>query len=217
MRINKQNGFTIVELLIASAVFSFVILGASVAIIQISRLYYKGIIVSNTQTSAKAILDSITQAIQYESATIVGKDDASTVSLGDAPTTNHDVSVVCIGNNRFTFVKGVKQGSDTDNIKHAMWRDKIDNSGACSTGVPDLKSDPSAGHDMLSDNMRVSKLEVNALKDSVGNETGLYEVKLTVIYGDDDLIDGDKCKGQVAGSQWCSAVNYSTIVFKRIK
>ena len=68
MRINKQNGFTIVELLIASAVFSFVILGASVAIIQISRLYYKGIIVSNTQTSAKAILDSITQAIQYESA-----------------------------------------------------------------------------------------------------------------------------------------------------
>ena len=40
-------------------------------------------------------------------------------------------------------------------------------------------------------------------------------LSLTVIYGDDDLIDGDKCKGQVAGSQWCSAVNYSTIVFKK--
>ncbi len=204
---NKQNGFTIVELLIASAVFSFIILGVSIAVIQISRLYYKGIIISNTHTAAKGMLESITQAIQYENGTIT--------PLNTDP--NTDISNFCIGTNRFTYRLYSQQGSG---IAHAMWRDRVSNSGDCNTGIPNLDSLPTNGHDMLSDNMRITKLNITELNDSAQQPTGLYKVDLTVIYGDDDLIEGTgedmRCRGQVAGSQWCSAVNYSTMVFKRI-
>lgn len=207
---NNQKGFTIVELLIASAVFSFVILGASVAIIQMSRLYYKGIIVSNTQTTAKDLLESITRAIQYESAGVSpGPTFNSTKNDGSTPITG---GILCVGDNRYTYALGVKQGSEPTSINHVMWKDK----GVCSVAsAVDLTNPGPGGIDMLSGNMRIANLEVNNIK-SGGTDTNLYEVNLTIIYGDDDLINGTDCKGNIAGSQWCSAVNYKTMVFKRI-
>ncbi len=215
----NQIGFTIIELLIASTVFSFVVLGASMVIIQISRLYYKGMVISNTHALASNLLDTVTRSIQYESTTVNSPNSPGSIDIDGVP---KEVKVVCIGDIRYTFVDGVKQGSGSKDIKHTMWRDKITNSNQCNVSLPALNDPYLSGdqnsYDVLAENMRV----VDFLVDPIyfgSVPTGLYKVDLKIIYGDDDLIDlgaGGNCKGQVAGSQWCSVVDYSTVVFKRI-
>ena len=61
----SQKGFTIVELLISSLVFSLVLLTVTIGVIQITRVYYKGITESTAQNAARDALDTISQAIQF--------------------------------------------------------------------------------------------------------------------------------------------------------
>lgn len=199
LKIN-QKGFTIIELLIASAVFSVVVLGATAMIIQMSRLYYKGIIVSRTQTATRDLIESISRPIQYESKSVAVMD-------------RDGLYVLCVGSERYTFKIGAQQGSGM----HAAWKDTVATSNDCQNGPDvDLSNPATSGRDMLSDNMRIQNIEVAEV---LPGAPGLWNIKVTVIYGDDDLIDTATglCKGQIAGSQWCSRVTYETKVFKRIK
>lgn len=193
----NNNAFTIIELLIATTVSSVIILGASMMIIQITRMYYKSIIMSNTQTSARDLMESITRPIQYEGAAIEGP-----APLGSGK------YKLCIGNVRFTYQINKQQGVD---INHAVWKDKA----PCSAGEIDLSS-PSTGQDVLSKNMRLLSLVV----EPVTNASGLYRVEVKVAYGDSDLFDDPDnptvCKGNIAGGQWCSIVSYKTMIFKRL-
>ncbi len=66
-----QSGFTIIEMLIATVVFSLVLLILSFGIIQIGRAYYKGTIQSRTQETARNIIDEISRGIQYSGETIM--------------------------------------------------------------------------------------------------------------------------------------------------
>lgn len=198
---NNQKAFTVIELLIASTVFSVIILGACVAIIQMTRLYYKGIIIQQTQTAARNLTQSIVQGIQYEGGSVSGI------------TINGDVSYFEIGESRYTYAKNKQQnGSGTDAINHAMWK------GAKSVDVGDL-STPTNGKDMLANNMRITYLDVAEVGST--NAPGLYKINVTVAYGDSDLFDDPSaptsCKGNIAGSQWCAFVSYNTFAYRRNK
>ncbi len=196
----NNNAFTIVELLIATTVSSVIILGASMMIIQITRMYYKSIIMSNTQTSARDLMESITRPIQYEGAAITGPS-----SLGGG---KHKL---CIGNVRFTYHINKQQGVN-GGINHAAWKDKK----PCTDSDIDLDTPITNGQDVLSKNMRLLSLVV----EPVTGATGLYRVEAKVAYGDSDLFDDPDaptaCKGNIAGGQWCSIVSYKTMIFKRL-
>jgi len=201
---NNQAGFTIIELLIASAVFSIVILGASVAIIQIGRLYYKGIVVSRTQTVARDLVESISMQIQYSGASVSGTGE--TANTGD-------IGLICIGGYRYMYSKYTRQGGG---FLHAGWRDEL----PCSSPLPNLNlPQPSVGgKDLVGENMSILNMSVLPV---VGND-GLYNISVTVIYGEHDLVEPPanaserhRCRGSDAGSQWCSVVTYNTKVFAR--
>ena len=197
----NNNAFTIIELLIATTVSSVIILGASMMIIQITRMYYKSIIMSNTQTSARDLMESITRPIQYEGAAITGPNEI---------TPGSGKYKLCIGNVRFTYQINKQQGTD---INHAVWKDK----GLCSAADINLDSTTLInGQDVLSKNMRLLSLVVT----QVTGAQGLYRVEAKVAYGDDDLFDDPDhptvCKGNIAGGQWCSIVSYKTMIFKRL-
>lgn len=66
---HNQRGFTIIELMIATTVFSVVLLICSFAMLQIGRTYYKGIAMSRTQTVSRSIMDEVSQAIQFSGGT----------------------------------------------------------------------------------------------------------------------------------------------------
>ena len=61
----RNKGFTIVELLIATAVFSFILLVVTTGIIRLGNMYYKGVISSRTQESIRNIVSETSSAIQF--------------------------------------------------------------------------------------------------------------------------------------------------------
>lgn len=203
---NSQSGFTIIELMIATTVFSVALLLSSIIIIQISRMYIKGVITSKTQTTTRSVIDDISRSIQFS---------GSSINVGGA-------YYSCLGTTRYT-VNINAQVSDTNNPSqnksfHALWKDTVANPSDCASGgVPNLSqlNPSSGGTELLEKGMRLAALDIQ-------ENSGTYSIKVTVVYGDNDLLvdpsDPAKgCKGGFTGSQWCSLSSLSTQVFKRVQ
>ena len=96
MSSNKKNqqGFTILELLIASTVFSVILLVATAGIIQIGNLYYKGITASKTQETARAIMEEVSRTAQFSKGSVVFGHN-----FGD----DSSVKQICVGDRRYTY------------------------------------------------------------------------------------------------------------------
>src|SRR5438105_2859585 len=62
---SSSSGFTIVELLIATTVFSIVLIVFLATFLRISELFYKGVSLSNTQETARTVLQDITDDLQF--------------------------------------------------------------------------------------------------------------------------------------------------------
>lgn len=189
---NNKQGFTIVELLIATAVFSVILLICATSIIAIGNNYQKGRISINTQDTSRSVIDNISQAIQY-SATV--------------PTMHIPVSgdadqryAFCVGKLRYTYALNTKV-TDTN---HALI---VDNN-AFNACVPIPSG--STGTELLSKNMRLWNLDIRP----VGP---VYFIDMRVTYGDDDLIDtsNGQCK-QITGSQYCASSFLTTAVSRRL-
>ena len=212
---NRKAGFTVLELLIATIVFSVVLLLVTAGILQIARVYYKGVTEANTQNAARNIIDTISQAIQFS-----GGDVTTTPA---SPTAGTDYAF-CVGNEQFTFRLGWQVENTHTPSVHRTWHALVQNSMSgggsdCSsaTGAQNLSNQAVNGRDLMGQHMRLSDLQVTNL--GGGN---VYRVKVKVVYGDDDLLDNPTapnavCKGVRAGSQFCSVSELSTIVVKRVE
>jgi prepilin-type N-terminal cleavage/methylation domain len=109
----REQGFTILELMIATMVFSVVLLLVTAGILQVSRVYYKGLTESTTQSTARNIIDTLAQAIQFSGAEVTethnvnpGKDDS-----------------FCIGNKQYSYRLGsqvMNNPSSSDQAWHAL-------------------------------------------------------------------------------------------------
>lgn len=187
----NAKGFTIVELLIATLIFSMILLIVTIGIIQITRVYYKGLTEADTQNTARAIMDDISQGIQF--------------SGGKVSATQTGTRSFCVGDQQYSYALGKQLGSQTTK---ALWKTNVS---GC-TGNPAVTA---SGKEFLSEKMRLSNLTVASL----GNN--LWKVSITVAYGDDDLLNGPtgtnpSCKGIQAGSQFCSISTLTSTVIQRV-
>ncbi len=212
----SQTGFTIIELMISSLVFSVILLGATSALIQIGRMYYKGMISSRTQGTVRAIIDDISRSIQFSGDTpnVAGTDR---VSING---TEYDRGLFCIGDTRYTYIQNLQINNQQP---HALWRDSVTGPGQCNfeTGtLPDLSAvNPggSNGQELLEQHMRLGGISVGCNSDG-----RLCTVSVRVAYGDDDVLNFDEsgtpvsCKGLTTGAQWCAVSELTATVFKRI-
>lgn len=205
------------ELLIATLVFSMVLLVVTIGVMTFTKSYYKGITQSNTQNTARSVIENITQAIQFSG-------DAVTSPIG---TVGSGSSVgFCIGNQRYSYQTGwqLVDGTPQIALKQTKHELVVDTPGNCSgLNAQDVTKTPS-GTELLSPNMRVAKLSVAQVGTS-----GMYKVDLRVLYGDADLLyspSGDaagaaapdaKCRAAFSGSQFCAESELSSIVGKRIE
>lgn len=227
MKIKKINidkgmsGFTIIELMIATTIFSLVLMICLGGILQITKMYYRSVTQNNTRETARSIADEIGEAIRFSSqsialgAPVVGPQ----ITVDD---TAEDTSYFCIGNKRYTYAidrqvkpeptEGLKQK------KHALW---VDTLGICS-GPASLTDDiPSAeGRDLVPLNMRLYELSVT----NVGTSGDVYEISVGVAYGDEDLLSPRPvdnpteltCEGAFAGVEFCATTNLRVTVQKRL-
>jgi len=94
-----QQGFTIIELMLATAVFSVVLLIATVAVITVTRSYVKGDVEAETQDAARSILTAVTQDIQFNK--------AGSINAG-AYDSASGFGFICVGNDTY-FIKLIKK------------------------------------------------------------------------------------------------------------
>jgi prepilin-type N-terminal cleavage/methylation domain-containing protein len=193
-KITSQKGFTIIELLIASTILTTILVAASFILVQIGRLYYKGVITARTQDSARNIMEAISRPTQLEGANITD------VTVGDW-------RVVCVGSQRFSFREGVK-ATDTQQV---ALKDTINVSSDCDTAaIPGANGVES----LLANNMRISSLEID--EDVVDGTT---DIAVTVAYGEDTELEAGpplRCRQQTSSAQWCAVAAYSTRIFPRV-
>lgn len=236
---NHQSGFTIVELLIATAVFAVLLVIITTGALQFTRQYYKGVISSNTQSATRAIMDDVVRALQFNKGGIV----PLTRVTAAGPTGEYGF---CIGDNKRYSMKLNAQviGSGANPSLHQSRHGLVSESFtgcSSSTLAYDVTSAtlPPNGRELLGDNMRLVNLAVN----TVPGSTDTFIVTVRVLYGDDDLvcspdvtpatnaggcrsggfpgtaIDGKKnlqCK-VTTGSQFCAMSELSTVVQKRMR
>lgn len=230
--IKNNKGFTIVELLFSTAIFSVVLLLCLSALVQIGRMYFKGVTTAQTQQSARALMDEISQSMQLSGAEITpigsitggpvppeiyGQSGPIPISGGNI--TQGAIGYFCIGTTRFTFAMDRMQGESVDvnrkMIPHAIWADEPGmcagaNAATLYSSFPvDLTAaQPSdaalRGRDLLSDNMRLMRLRLTPL---VSGSNSVWRIQITVGYGDSDLFIVDPSD---SSRRYCAGANIGT-------
>lgn len=197
---SNSKGFTIIELLISTVIFAVILLLVTGAIVQFSRTYYKGIIQSRTQDVSRAISQDLAQNVQFS------RGDPKTAQQESSP-----VWVTCVGNMRYTYVKGEEVGGV---YKHGLVSDTP--FGGCN---PDIAFNmfsiglPFGTREYLGEKMQLLKL------DFTKKSSGLHEITVQVAYGNDDDLNATKtaCKPVIQGGQFCAISSLTTTVTQRLK
>jgi len=211
---DKQAGFTIVELMIATAILSTILLLVTTMMINIGNLYYKGVNQARVQDGVRTIADDVTQQLKFGDLLTGGP-----WTVGSGVDTFHE-QAYCVGNIRYTYILGYQIGTGTDYLTrpqapHVLWRDANPSPGSC-TEV-DLTASPTGGTELIPPNSRLTSFSISA------STTTSYAVTVGVAYGGLDLLSGPTdspptfvtCTG-VTGDQFCATAHLTTIVAQRI-
>lgn len=193
--------------MIATMVFSVVLLLCSVGLIQIGKIYLKGVTSTRTQEAARSIIEEISRGVQFSGGSVVD-------------TTG---STFCIDTTRYSYVVDRQRTDDTptaDQSKHVLVADNINCSPAPSalpvTNPAFNIADPTLtnARELLPLNMRLTELTVTLISDD------LYKVTVGVANGEEDLFEAavphETCKSG-NGGQFCASSKLSTFVQKRVK
>lgn len=220
---NRSAGFTLLELLVATSIFAVILLVVTAGILSFSRQYYKGVVSSTTQNTARAIMADATQAIQF----------------GSTVQPNLGGKGFCVDNKLFSYQTG-RQVTDGGGVAarhqgyHGLILSSIASGCSASTAplaMPASSTLPAGQRELLANHMRLAALDVTADP----TDSTLYTVHVRVVYGDDDLlcsvaagdcssssmsVNLDKadlaCKGNT-GSQFCAVSDLTTTVQKRLQ
>lgn len=220
-RLNKvygQRGFTVTELMIATAVFGMILLVVTTAILQLTRVYYKGVTEAKLQSTARGLVDTISQAIQFSGQNVTNTNASPTAGTNYA---------FCVGNSLYSYTTGyrVSQAAGANDAFHGIV--VSDEPGCNSATAPqDVKGTLSLnGRELLEPNMRVARLSVT----SVNGE--YYRISVRLVYGDDDVVfnpaspadtNGSRsanasCREIRVGAQFCAVADITANVTKRVK
>lgn len=197
---NDQRGFTIIEMLIATAILSTILVLITMMMVNIGSLYYKGINQSKIQGTTRSVTDELAQQLELL--------DSPIRRQSAAPAGEPNNKALCLGTTRYTYAVD----KQLRNSEHVLWRDN-GGGGTCvaialNTGVPSA-----GGVELMPPNSRITHLSVS--------DTSPYEIIFSTAYGDTDLLNGvglgvnTRCKGG-KDQQFCSVANLQTIVAKRI-
>lgn len=216
---NKSSGFTIIELMVSTTVFAVLLLVVTFGILQISRVYYRGITEANTQDTARRISDIVGQSIQFSGGNI------STTTGNPSPGASYQF---CLGNEQFSYTTGYQVTDEPNSALFQSYHALVQRTLAgCSAGSTpqDVRQQSVTGRELLDPRMRLSKLNVTQVS------PGLYRVEVRVVYGDDDLLFSPSnpdnstgatapdatCRASVQGTQFCAVSELNTIVRKRVQ
>lgn len=212
---SNQQAFTILELLIATMIFSVILLLVTTGVLQIGKTYYKGLLQSRTQETARNIINEISQGIQFSGET-VQPTAPSNPAANPYPRSG--------GVGKYTFcINGIGYAYVLDReLSTAAGPNKVSKT-LISFSTPCNGFNPSAhdvatktGKELLGQGMHLSELNVT----DNGNST--YTIRVGIASGEFDLFNTNangihhQCRSG-AGSQFCAVSILTTTVHKRVK
>lgn len=191
-----NKGFTLVELLLAMAFFSFILLFITTGFIVVNRAYNKGITVKLIQDEARSTMEKLVREVR------------------SANTVTEDASVPgCITINSDSYYWFVPVSGDALSPMRLMV--------ARDTTCSEAEVAPSpVGEDLLHERVGVQYMEISRVSDG-GNSAPFYKVHMILSTVDADLLDSTgltaSCLTQSAssGNQYCDLVELVTIVSTR--
>lgn len=184
---SRQAGFTILELTIATAVFSVILLIIAAGIITFSRSYTRGLNQTRTQETARSVMSEVSQGIQ------LGKGLSTGAGGG--------WQAYCVDNVKYSYV--LNQRFQSNESIHALVRSE----GADQTCTPKTTFDAN-DKELLGNNMQLREFSISS--------NSPHNVRVTILYGDGpDLFIGNNCKPG-PGSEYCAAATLQTTVVPRL-
>ena len=205
------SGFTIIELMIATSVFSVVLLLCATAIVEVGRTYSRGLISNRTQNISRQVSDDIAQSIQFGARSTTFDVTGPNVTLSGVET-----RVRCFGEVRYTYTVNRSLGTDnlTNQSRHVLWKDRITIGSPCVALDLTLTVPSANGTELLGANMRI--VELTAI-----DTGGLWRIKTIVAYGEepDMFVTGSnftQCESFRNGGQFCVISTINTNVVKRL-
>lgn len=163
---NDKRGFTIVELMIATIVFSVIMLVASGAVVRFTTNFQKGLTQTTTQNTARSVIENISQSLQFAGASGAAPLNPANGSRG-----------YCVNSTNYSFIKGVQ----LEDQAHHVLVERPGSGVSCGGSAQDVLASPE-GQELLSPHMRLSRLDIQQ------QGSKLYTLTIKVVYGDDDLL-----------------------------
>lgn len=214
----NEKGFTIIELMIASALFAVILLLISIGLLQIGRTYYKGLTSSYTQEVTRNIIEDISESIQLS-----GEDVSTSI------TPNGSSSGFCVGPRRYSYQRGQLRDNTPPGVRHAFVVDVLERCNT-NTQAQNLNGGLSQNsRELMGEKMRISNFSIT------NQGSGFYQITVRVIFGDDDLLCSEAlndcggtamtnlnatdltCRSSDRGGQFCSMSELTTTVQRRIQ
>ena len=236
-KLKSNEGFTIVELLIALSVLSTILLMSSAIMIQISNIYSKGVNSANLQNTTRNINSDLGSSIQFSpSAPSPCTVTPVTCYGGTAPyagTPGKLTYAFCINKTRYSYVLNREMGDDSaktsdKHTEHVLWRDTMTTTANCkpldlrksNPSDSDVTSVQGSGYEMMPIHMRLTKFRVM----EKSPDSGVYDVSVWLAYGDSDLMTSTtidstghtNCLGDI-GSAFCATSLIDSTVTRRLQ
>lgn len=167
-RKDRESGFTIIELLIATAVFSMVLVIVTMGFMSLSNAYFKSTVTAATQSTTRDIADTLGKAIQFSGPLpqFGTKDLPSGVKLYQ----------ICANNRKFFFVPNVVYlGGEATEENPGLYVQPYSNT--CDAEILDKNK----GTQLLGENMSIANLDISYFSNLT------YTIKLRVMYGQQDM------------------------------
>lgn len=207
MKSHKTSGFTIIELLIASAVFSIVLVIVMATFIQISRIFYKGVNMANTQDDTRNVITDIASDIQFMSGTTPKPVNAGPSSSG----------TFCIGSHLYAYYTGVQVGQSSS---AGLYRED-GTAGSCPASIDLTKADQLLGSGMQMNTLNLSCngtiCHINTHVVFYGSSyDGLFATKNSAYANTPWLAPDADCTGALTSSQFCATADFQRTVLQRI-
>lgn len=210
-KLNQSDGFTLVELMLATAFFSFVMLFAVLGFMQINRTYHRGLAQKNLQNAARVVVDDI--ADQVRSAA------AGSVTVLRPPGNNFRL---CIGSVRYGFNQHIGALPTDNSFTSEVFDDDLSRIVLARDPDPTKSCDGPGGTFTRHGAGNISLLDRGLLVQYLNLEqigtTNTY--RLTVVVSTGELDDFEtfgldaKCKVQT-GDEFCHVTKLETAVTTR--
>ncbi|MGB4800044.1 MAG: prepilin-type N-terminal cleavage/methylation domain-containing protein [Candidatus Saccharimonadales bacterium] len=169
---SNAAGFTIVELLIATVVFTGILMLVTAGVTHFSNEYYRASYANTVQSQVRSISDDITQSLQFGAAGLTYTPD------GPVP----DITASCVGSKMYIFRRGVAFDGSTRYEAPGLYRQSWDGKPESCTAPSNASWVPTAGTQLLQKNMRLTQFSIS------GSDGTGYDVKIRIAYGDIDLL-----------------------------